>query len=251
MRLLLDFGNSRLKWAITSSLYSEGSRLSQKGAVSYEDTAISAWVLALHAVPIEEVWFASVVAPELEANVLMQLPALASAPKRFQVTAKAGTLHNLYATPETLGVDRWAVAIGAWGLLKQPCLVVSAGTATTVDLIESSGLGEADYRGGLILPGLDLMLESLHQRTARLPAANGHYCVAPSVANNTDDAMTSGAMDATCGAIERMARRLGESAPCLITGGNAGRVQAALGRKAQVVEELVLEGLAIHALNQH
>ena len=251
MHLLLDFGNSRLKWAITSSAHSAGTRLSQKGAVSYEDTALSAWALVLQAASIEEVWFASVVAPELEAKVLMRLPALNSAPKRFQVTGQAGTLHNLYGTPETLGVDRWAVAIGAWGLVKQPCLVVSAGTATTIDLIEASGLGEADYRGGLILPGLDLMLESLHQRTARLPAAKGHYCVAPAVANNTDDAMTSGAMDATCGAIERMARRLGEGAPCLITGGNAGRIQAALGRKAQVVEELVLEGLAIHALNQH
>lgn len=251
MHLLLDFGNSRLKWAVTSSVHSAGSRLSQKGAVPYEDTAISAWALALQAAPIENVWFASVVAPELEAKVLMQLEPLASAPKRFQVTAQAGTLHNLYATPLTLGVDRWASAIGAWALLKQPCLVVSAGTATTIDLIEVSGLDEADYRGGLILPGLDLMLESLHQRTARLPAANGHYCAAPAVANNTDDAITSGAMDATCGAIERMARRLGEDAPCLITGGNAERVQAALGSRARVVEELVLEGLAIHALNHH
>ena len=251
MHLLLDFGNSRLKWATTSSVHSETSRLSHKGTVSYEDAAISAWALALQALSIEEVWFASVVGSELETKVFSRLSWLASVPKRFQVTPRAGELQNFYATPQTLGVDRWAAAIGAWVLLRQPCLVVCAGTATTIDLIDISHIGEVCYRGGLILPGLDLMLQSLHQRTARLPAADGRYCAAPSVANNTDDAIVSGAMDATCGAIERMARRLGEGAPWLITGGNAERVQAALGRRSQVVEELVLEGLAIHALNHH
>lgn len=251
MHLLLDFGNTRLKWAIASGDLSNGCRLSQKGTVSYEDTAIAAWALALQSASIAEVWFASVVGAELEAKVFMQLSAWAPIPKRFQVTARAGDLQNLYATPQTLGVDRWAAAIGAWGLLKQPCLVVCAGTATTVDLIEASQWGEAGYRGGLIVPGLDLMLQSLHQRTARLPAAQGHYCAAPAVADNTDDAITSGAIDATCGAIERMARRLDEDAPWLLTGGNADRLQAVLGTRARVAEELVLEGLAIHALNHH
>lgn len=251
MHLLLDFGNTRLKWAITSGVLSSGSRLVEKGVVSYEDTAISAWALALSPASIDEIWFASVVGTELEAKVFMQLSALTSTPKRFQVTARAGDLQNRYATPQTLGVDRWAAAIGAWGLLKQSCLVVCAGTATTIDLIEASQLGEASYCGGLIVPGLDLMLQSLHQRTARLPAAKGRYCAAPAVADNTDDAITSGAIDATCGAIERMAQRLDEGAPWLITGGNAGQLQDVLGSRVKLVEDLTLEGLAIHALNHH
>ena len=251
MHLLLDFGNTRLKWAITSGDLSSGSRLAQKGAVSYEDTALSAWVLALQSAPVHEIWFASVVGTALETKVLTLLSVLSSMPKRFQVSAQAGDLQNLYATPQTLGVDRWAAAIGAWGLLKQPCLVVCAGTATTIDLIDSPRAGEAAYRGGLIMPGLDLMVQSLHQRTARLPAAKGRYCAAPAVADNTDDAITSGAIDATCGAIERMAQRLAEGAPWLITGGNAERLQAVLGARVRVAEDLALEGLAIHALNHH
>lgn len=251
MHLLLDFGNTRLKWAIASGALSEVSRLSQKGAVSYEDASISAWARALQSVSIDEILFASVVGDELEAKVFMQLSALTSMPKRFQVTGRAGDLHNLYATPQTLGVDRWAAAIGAWGLVKQPCLVVSAGTATTIDLIDTSRLGAPCYRGGLIMPGLDLMAQSLHQRTARLPAAKGCYCAAPAVADNTDDAIASGAIDATCGAIERMAQRLDENTPWLITGGNAEQLQAVLGANARVVEALTLEGLAIHSLNHH
>ena len=251
MHLLLDFGNTRLKWAITSGAPSNGSRLAQKGAVSYEKAAISAWARALQSVSIDEILFASVVGDELEAKVFVQLSARASKPKRFQVATQAGALQNLYATPQTLGVDRWAAAIGAWGLIKQPCLVVCAGTATTIDLIDTPQQGEPCYRGGLIVPGLDLMLQSLHQRTARLPAAKGRYREAPAVADNTDDAIISGAIDATCGAIERMAQRLTEGAPWLITGGNAERLQAVLGTRVQVVEDLALEGLAIHALNHH
>lgn len=251
MHLLLDFGNTRLKWAITSDVLLKGSRLAKKGVVSYEDMALSAWALELRSMSIDEVWFASVVGVDLEAKVFARLSALATVPKQFQVTARAGYLKNLYATPQTLGVDRWAAAIGAWGLFEQSCLVVCAGTATTIDLIETSELDESCYRGGLILPGLDLMLQSLHQHTARLPAAKGRYCAAPAVADNTDDAITSGAIDATCGAIERMARRLPEDAPWLITGGNAKRLQNALGVRVRVAEDLALEGLAIHALNHH
>jgi type III pantothenate kinase len=251
MNLLLDFGNTRLKWAISSDSLSGGSRLAQKGAVFYEAASLSAWAQTMRSMPINEIWFASVVGPELERQVFTQISAVASVPQRFQVGAQAGVLQNLYATPQTLGVDRWAAAIGAWGLLKQPCLVVCAGTATTIDLIDAPQPDKANYRGGLIMPGLDLMLQSLHQGTARLPAAKGRYCAAPAVADNTDDAITSGAIDATCGAIERMAQRLADNAPCLITGGNAERLQAVLGARAQVVEDLALEGLAIHALNHH
>lgn len=95
------------------------------------------------------------------------------------------------------------------------------------------------------------MLQSLHQRTARLPQAEGRYCAAPAVADNTHDAMTSGAIDATCGAIERMGRRLVAGSPWLITGGNARLLQNPLGSHVRVVEDLVLEGLALNSLTSN
>lgn len=238
MRLLLDFGNSRLKWALTVGTPD----FVRHGAVSYEPSDLDAWSAELFggASDVTDIRYASVVADDRSAAVLERFPGVACEP--FRVTAAAGTLRNAYATPGTLGVDRWAAAIGAWQITQKACLVVSAGTATTIDLIDTPG-GTGVYRGGLILPGIELMLQSLHQRAARLPQAAGVYRAAPDVADTTHDAMTSGALDATCGAIERMARRLPDDAPCLVTGGAAFRVADVMGQRVTLVNDLVLLGL--------
>lgn len=246
MNLLLDLGNTRLKWAFSHGQPVEGSGISQRGIVNYDRATLVAWSATLQNQPIKQIRFSSVIAPEQEALVFAALAPLALAPQRFSVTPGVGSLRNGYATQETLGVDRWAAAMGAWGLFGQSCLVVAAGTATTIDIVESSAPDRAVYRGGLILPGLDLMLQSLHQRAARLPQAEGRYCAAPEVADNTHDAMTSGAIEATCGAIERMSQRLADDAPWVLTGGNAPQLQTVLGSRAKVVEDLVLEGLALN-----
>lgn len=245
MNLLLDFGNTRLKWAFADSTMSTAvSRLLQRGAVSYEPQALAAWADFVRLETISTVCYASVVDTLREQAVLSLLPT--AKPERIQVSAMVGTLRNAYASQSTLGVDRWLSAIGAWGLLRHSCLIISAGTATTIDLIESSqdDIGCGIYRGGLILPGLDLMRQSLHQATARLPETVGRYRQAPDVADNTQDAIASGAFEATCGAIERMARRLPNGVPWVLTGGNAAALKSALAGQAQVIEDLVLEGLA-------
>jgi type III pantothenate kinase len=238
MRLVLDFGNSRLKWALTVGTPD----FVRHGAVSYEPSALDTWRAELFGVAshFRDIRYASVVADDRLASVLERFPGVAQEP--FRVTATAGTLQNAYATPDTLGVDRWAAAIGAWQITQRACLVVSAGTATTIDLIDTAG-GTGVYRGGLILPGIDLMLQSLHQRAARLPQAVGVYRAAPDIANTTHDAMTSGALDATCGAIERMARRLPDDAPWLVTGGAAPLVTKVLGQRVSLVNDLVLLGM--------
>jgi len=246
MNLLLDLGNTRLKWAISNGRPIEGSGLSLRGVIDYDSAALAVWAASLKNQPIEQVQFSSVIAPDQEASMLAALEPLNMKPQRFCVTPKVGSLRNGYATQDTLGVDRWAAAIGAWGLVGQSCLVVAAGTATTIDIVESAAPDQAVYRGGLILPGLDLMLQSLHQRAARLPQAVGRYCAAPAIADNTHDAITSGAIEATCGAIERMGQRLAADAPWVLTGGNAPQLQAALGSRAKVVDDLVLEGLALN-----
>lgn len=240
MMLLLDFGNTRLKWALADS----GRQLVQRGVVSYERNAVAAWHRSLTERTmglVENVRFASVVSQAQESAVLALFDVEI---ERFVVTQKAGRLCNAYGTPETLGVDRWAAAIGAWQLVGQPCLVIGAGTATTVDVIEADA-DDGVYRGGLILPGLDLMRASLHQRAARLPQAVGRYRAAPDVADNTHDAITSGAIEATCGAIERMGQRLPVGASWLVSGGCALQLQAVLGDRIRVVDDLVLAGLAV------
>lgn len=246
MNLLLDCGNTRLKWALTADRSSDNapSQIVRRGACDYAPKALAEWSASIADPTLQALYFASVVSPEREQEIFTRLPLRGLMPQRFHVSARCGALINGYASPQTLGVDRWAAAIGAWNLVGEACLVVSTGTATTIDLIDATPEG-GRYRGGLILPGIDLMLASLHQRTARLPHAEGCYRPVPDVADNTHDAILCGAIEATCGAIERMGRRLPEGVPWLLTGGRAPTLQKALVGRLRVVDDLVLEGLAV------
>lgn len=249
MNLLLDCGNTRLKWAISlgNAARRTQSHIVRRGICDYTPAALAELCASLHDGSIKALQFSSVVAPEREQALFDQLQPLGLVPQRFTVNARSCTLINAYASPETLGVDRWAAAIGAWGLLGRSCLVISAGTATTIDVVQAEpDSTQAVYRGGLILPGVDLMLRALHAGTARLPhAEDGVYRVVPDVADNTQDAIVTGAIDATCGAIERMARAMSMDAPWLLTGGASGKIAAALGCRVTPIVDLVLEGLAL------
>ena len=133
-------------------------------------------------------------------------------------TASAGGVTNLYENPVRLGVDRWCALIGARAITTAPCVVVMAGTATTVDTLD----GDGRFLGGLILPGLELMRRSLARDTAALPLAAGKYSVYPRC---TDDAITSGCIEAQAGAIERACARLrcGRSLPAFRRRGRRDR----------------------------
>jgi len=127
--------------------------------------------------------------------------------------------------------------IAARGLHEGPAVVVMAGTATTIDAHDAAGL----FRGGLILPGLSLMREALARNTAGLPHAAGRYRTVPT---NTDDAIVSGAIHATLGAIERIHALAGTDALCLLSGGAAAELAPHLMPARRLVGNLVLEGLA-------
>lgn len=156
-------------------------------------------------------------------------------------TAQACGVSNGYDNPSQLGADRWAALIGARGLHAGSCVVVLAGTATTIDLLDADGT----YRGGMILPGLSMMRMSLARGTADLPQARGCFV---SLATNTDDAIVSGAIHATLGAIERTRALAGPEAACLMSGGAAAELAPRLAPPSRSVEHLVLEGLARYAL---
>jgi len=161
----------------------------------------------------------------------------------FVASEAADGVVNGYEQPSQLGADRWAALIAARGLHVGTALVVNCGTATTIDVLQADGR----FAGGLILPGLDLMREALYGAAAELPAARGAVKVLP---RNTFDAMASGALFATVGAIERMFEAVaGEpGALCLLGGGAAPALEPWLSLPYHRVEDLVLEGLRRHAL---
>lgn len=231
MIVCIDSGNTRIKWGA----WADGVWLAQ-GAVAHAEVAALA-ELPQHFQPTC-VMLANV-AGEAAATAIRQ--ALSAWQARFveaRSTAAAAGVSNHYENPSRLGVDRWSALIGARGLTRHACLVVMAGTATTIDTLDADG----NFLGGLILPGLDLMRRALARDTAALPLASGRHRPHP---QNTDDAIVSGCLEAQAGAIERaFARLAGETgATCLLSGGAATAISPLLTSPHRRVDNLVLEGL--------
>jgi type III pantothenate kinase len=140
-----------------------------------------------------------------------------------------------------LGSDRWAALVASWHRVHGACLVVNCGTATTVDALSSEG----EFIGGLILPGLDLMHQSMLGNTAQLSAEDGVLCEYPL---NTADAIHSGVLRATLDPIEHQFTILAQkytNVRCVLGGGAADRVQPHLALPLDYVDNLVLCGLQI------
>jgi type III pantothenate kinase len=229
MILCLDAGNSRLKCGLF-----DGKRWRMQGALDYE--AFDDLVAELPEPPTRIV--ACNVAGEAVRQRIEALATQLGGPLEwFSSSAAACGVSNAYDNPAQLGADRWAALIGARSLHAGPAIVVMAGTATTIDALD----GEGRFRGGLILPGLALMRAALARNTADLPHADGRY---RSIATNTDDAIVSGAIHATLGAIARMHATLGKDALCLLSGGGAGELAPQFELPLRQVDNLVLEGLA-------
>jgi len=243
MKLLIDSGNSRIKWALI-----DGKDWARRGVLPVarvdelsQHIAGHCGELGISLRGIEQVWVSNV-ANEKAMNCI-----------RNAVMNTGGKLHvveaqqeqcgvrNGYTRPSQLGSDRWASLIAAWHLVQGECLVVNCGTATTIDAL--SGLGE--FSGGLILPGVDMMLGSLSAASNRLQPGRGQYVPFP---RNTADAMYSGAIQASCGAIQRQHALLSKnSAPVVLSGGAAALLQGHLLMPLKIAENLVLQGLLIIA----
>lgn len=229
MILAIDCGNSRLKWGLH-----DGDRWLRTGAAPLAELAglKAAWKKIP---PPDKVVVANVaglsVRKRLETALSRGAPVTWVKAKRSECG-----VNNGYRRPSQLGADRWAALVAAWSMFRGACLVVVAGTATTVDVLGSDGA----FTGGMILPGLDLMKRSLAQSTAGLPLAKGRFSSAP---RSTADAIESGCLLAQAGAIERAIAAMEPGATCVLSGGAAERVAARLGIPVRIVDNLVLEGL--------
>ena len=240
MILVIDSGNSRVKWGlhdgaawrVQDSLPAGGAAqlaaawqdLPQPRIVAIANVAGEAARAALNAAlshwPVEARWAAS--------------------------QAEQCGVKNGYVHPAQLGCDRWAALIGARHLHGGNCLVVNAGTALTVDALTHHG----DFLGGIIVPGLALMQQALAANTAALKLHDGKFEALP---DNTADAIYSGALQAMCGAVERMAREMAErgfSPLCVLSGGAAQTLAPRLNLPLKLVDNLVLEGLLRIAMEE-
>ncbi len=234
MNLLVDIGNTLVKCAVTD-----------RGAVIAEERAerLTADLLdrLLTGRPVERAIVCSTrgAVPEVLKAVRARVGGCLEFTQQTPVP-----IGNAYRSPETLGLDRLAAAVGAAALYPgRNVLIVDAGTALTVDLVTADGV----FRGGCISPGLRMRLQALHDHTAALPlcepseAGFGAADAAGSVENDapaltavdeavgllggtTEEALVRGAMQSVAFEIEGYANRFREKFAdlCIIfTGGDA------------------------------
>ncbi len=236
MNIAIDAGNTRIKWAIhDGKAWTERGTLPTGEAAGLEGIA-SAWPKGARVVAC------NVAGQHVEQSIQKALAGPGFQASWVRSEAYAHGVRNGYEQPDSLGADRWAALVGARSKVRSPCVVVCAGTATTVDWLDGAG----SFRGGLILPGVQLMLSALAGSTAQLPLASGEYRNAP---RNTMDAIVSGCLHAQAGAIERMFARVAAEggASCLLTGGAAFRIAPCLSIPYVQEETLVLDGLLCYA----
>jgi type III pantothenate kinase len=234
--LLLDAGNSRCKWALV-----ENATWVREGAADNKDWPALRDALSQLAPP--RLLHVSNVAGEDMARHLRELGEMWSCPVQFAVAQKQQCgVRNSYEQPAQLGSDRWLALVAAWHRVRRACLVVNCGTATTVDALSASG----EFLGGLILPGMELMRHSLVSNTAGLGMGAGKLCEFP---RNTADAIYSGVMRATIGAIRQQYALLSaqQEVSCIISGGAAPAICPHLDMPYEQVDKLVLHGLYITA----
>lgn len=235
MILAIDAGNSRVKWG-----WHDG-----RGWASIANVSLIEFAAANHDInPFAathenpERILISNVAGDGAHHLLVNWTSIFEAePLWLKGEAERCGVTSRYQRPEQLGADRWASLVAARKLHQGACLVVNAGTATTVDLLSAQG----EFLGGLILPGVDLMRFVLHEHTGRLPLQEGRFERTP---RNTLDAIETGCRHAQAGAVERMYRVAGAQAQCLVSGGAGLALIEQLDMPCSYVENLVLEGLA-------
>jgi bifunctional enzyme birA/coaX len=238
--LLLDGGNSQLKWA-----WVENGTFSEVGRAPYRDlTQLGEEWLQFADDNVKIVGCAvcgSVKKAMVEEQLTRPVEWLSSMPQALGI-------RNHYRRPEEHGSDRWFNALGSRRFTHNACVVVSCGTAVTTDALTEDN----HYLGGTIMPGFHLMKEAMALKTANLNRPIGKVYPFPTT---TPNAIASGMMDAVCGALMMMHGRLkdktGEGKPVdiIITGGGAARVVQALpesfvhDNQVKIVDNLVIHGL--------
>ena len=239
MKLLIDIGNTRLKWAIW-----DGVRLAPGNAIANGECAVERLIETWRGISgPESAWVASVADPSLDARVATSIRAAFGLELAFvHSVASACGVRNAYPHPGHLGVDRFLGMIAVHAASRQAAVIVGCGTALTLDALAADGR----HLGGLIAPSPALMQRALRGNAARLGDAGEVHVV--EMADDTADAIESGTRLAAVALIERFVavavKRLGAQPALVLTGGGAADLSEHLTPPCTVESQLVLAGLA-------
>lgn len=242
MTLLVDIGNSRIKWA-----FLRGGELGPVEAAArrgQEDDALWATLWAGTGTP-SAVYVASVSGTSTEESLKQWCSQRwALSPRFIRSNEVCCGLHNGYDRPELLGVDRWLAMIGARQLVSGPLCVADFGTAITVDAVSADGT----HLGGWIAPGLTLMAGAVQAGTRGVRAEFATTGMAHGYGHNTAAALNNGVCNAASGMLRQAISLLNQQTDgevgCVVTGGDAPVLLPLLPQDCLHSPVLVLLGMA-------
>jgi len=243
-RLLIDAGNSRIKWALVE----QASQLENIKSHADLPSALDAWSQLTKP---DQVWLANVRDKQFVHELNHAISSLWALPvNEVASTRQAFGVTNVYAEPHQLGCDRWAAMLAAYQDCKKSLLVVSLGTAVTIDAIDANG----KHLGGLITPGIQLMQAALINGTnidciPDLSASHDFELFA----HSTAEGIVSGAIHAISALIDRAYQDRIKHDPdtrCYLAGGDAEKIKDTLQCPCIVEPSLVLKGIALIAASE-
>ncbi len=236
MNLCIDQGNSRVKVA----LFDEGGKLVKHLMYKQFSSADVERLFSLYPALTNSIISSVVNLEPALVNVLHRLS------NRFILFDHHTPvpIQNDYESPETLGQDRLAAAVGASSLFPETdLLIIDAGSAITYDVVTADG----HYLGGNIAPGIKMRFRSLHQLTKKLPLVDvDENSLIPLFGKNTPDAISAGVVRGVAyevkGYIQTLSKR-GRKSQVVLTGGNAPFILNHVKASIHHERNLVLIGL--------
>lgn len=248
MLLAIDIGNTNIVIGVF-----DGNDLTGHWRLSSTITRTSdeSWIIVkllfesakLSSGEIDGVIISSVVPNLTEVFSLMALQHLKIQP--IIVSSKLDTgIKILYKTPESVGADRICNAVAGFQKFGGPLVVVDFGTATTFDVIT----GQAEYLGGIIVPGIELSANFLHHRTAQLPKVSLKFpenLIGQTTPESIQSGLMYGGVEMVDGLIRRIQEDLHEEVRIVATGGLAKVLQEKSDTIKIIEPYLTLDGLKL------
>ena len=243
MKLLVDIGNTCVKWAVLEKGGPIESQSFTRKKTTIKSSLTSEWkalegIESIHVSNVAGDKIAQQLTEWTEKKWQITPTFVKSESKRFGVT-------NSYSDPELLGIDRWLAIIAARQHARQATCIIDCGTAITVDIVTKYGI----HQGGMILPGLSLMREALGDNTNM--SDNAEISDFKTLAVNTQSAIQAGTLYTVSASLERLiddlSTQFDNKIRFIITGGDAETILPLISASISHYPDIVLKGLAYYA----
>ena len=238
MNLLVDIGNTRIKWCTDENDVIRTGRAVEHKHPEYLNDLKRQWLkldnpqlLAISSVTAHQI------VEQIIEMAKKHWPNIKILIAKSEATGFSVT--NAYQQPDRLGVDRWLGLIALQNYYPGNSCIVDCGTAITIDCLNSHG----QHLGGLIAPGLQLMKQSLEQGTKDLSFSKNHYLAG--LADSTESAIYTGTLYSAAGLIEKTINDLCPCQTIILTGGDAELLAKHMAIDSTIEPHIVLKGLSL------